>query len=43
MDEQAHKEFIRQFEELCADFANEDLDANILKKEVCLTIDNYSG
>lgn len=43
MDEQAHKEFIRQFEELCEDFANEDLDANILKKEVCLTIDNYSG
>lgn len=42
MDEEAHKNFLREFEELCQEYAEEDIDADILKKEVCLTIDNYS-
>ena len=31
--ETAHKDFIEQFENLCEDFANEDIDGEILKKE----------
>ena len=39
----ATKEFIKKFQKLCEEYAYEDIDTGILKKEIINIIDNYSG
>ena len=37
------QQIIEKFEEVCEEFANDDVDAKLLKKEINNIIDNYSN